>query len=299
MTLIDVPRLPRTADIVLREAFASFDCPSLGGPSERGWSSQADFLRCPYRYQLKHIRHMRPRDMDNKSKNLDIGSYTHAALAVHYAALLPEGYPGQHPNVPSADDLFAAVDARGGSIEALSEARRLFDGYIENYSQDTFVMPVAVEMPVGDVHIHTSRLDLVTWVEDGIHDGLWICDHKTASSHSDFEAWAHDGEILGEMYSWRLSQLDGTFGAPASGVCINVLVKTRVPTFQRLWLTFRPEQIDEYAKHQAHWRTMVDFYNRSGYWPKSMYGCAAKFGRCRFWQHCCALDDSYLEQVLP
>ena len=133
MTLIDVPRLPRTADIVLREAFASFDYPSLGGPSERGWSLQADFLRCPYRYQLKHIRHMRPRDMDNKSKNLDIGSYTHAALAVHYAALLPEGYPGQHPNVPLAGedpdvrpDIYGKIGNSGVSTCCLDDVKKLY-----------------------------------------------------------------------------------------------------------------------------------------------------------------------------
>lgn len=282
-----------SADAVLTEAFASLGCDRWGGASEDGWSRISDLMRCPYRFYLKHDARMAPVNPSPTSKALDIGSYAHAGLAVHYAAMLPEGYPGWQPNVPSVEALFAACEALNAGVEAMTEARQLLDGYIEHYGIEPLV-PVAVEMPCGEVGIHTSRLDLVAHVTEGLHAGLWLFDHKCLTPRSDLEVFHHDGEILGEIFSWRLSDLDSVFGEPLVGACINVLFKDRIPRFERVWLAFTPELIEEFVRHRSHWRTLEDFYRRNGYWPKSLYGCSARFGRCRFWQHCCTQDVGML-----
>jgi hypothetical protein len=296
LVLIAIPPVAPSADDVLAKAFQEFGLPRLGGASESGWSRYADFLRCPYLYNLKHMRRVRIPSVSPASKGLEVGSYTHAALALYYAAQLPEGYPGWNANTPTWDQFKESCTKHGALLEHLFEADRMFAGYVEHYGDEPMT-PVAVEMGAGIEGRHTSRYDLVFHIEDGFHDGLWIGEHKTLAL-GDFEVFRHHGEVLGEAYSWCLSQLSEKFEAPLQGVCVNILVKTKkAPTFHRMWLTFPAELVVEYGKNRMHWNSMMEFYRRNGFWPKSLYGCDAKYGRCAFFDHCATLNDKLLESI--
>jgi hypothetical protein len=298
--LIQVPGGGRSLDAIIAEACKVVGIVPWGGPSVDGWSKQSDMLRCPYRFYLKHIRGVGPCAVTDTGNSLDIGSVCHLLLAARYAALLPDDrYPGWQPVTVDPTVLLRALETAGLPLTVSSEVERLYDGYAEKYGAET-LQPVAVEMPVGIAKRHTSRYDLVAFVEDGIHDGLWVVEHKTMSASSDIDDFRFDGEILGEMLSWELSELTAFFGAPLNGVCINALVKAKsVPRYQRLWLSCNPRDIAAYEANRILWIKQERFYREQNIWPKSLYGCKAGFRHCRFWEHCRTLDDSKLVPLPP
>ena len=297
--LVKLPGIGRSIDSLVTEACASLGIEPWGGPSENGWSKHADFLRCPYRYYLKHVKGMGPLHVGDPGSALDIGSFTHLMLAAHYARMLPdERYPGWRANSPEPLVLLAALKKAGLSLSIAADVERLYEGYAEYYGNET-IQPVAVEMPAGLRGTHTSRFDLVFYVEDGLHDGLWIGEHKTASPAADLDDFRYNGEILGEMLSFQLSGLQDFFGQRLNGVCINALVKSKTPRYQRLWLTFPDQLINDFASTRGEWAQREIDCVRRNKWPRSMFGCVAYFRKCRFWEHCRTQDDALLVSLPP
>jgi hypothetical protein len=310
VTQVVVPVGLKSADQVLDEAFQALGCEKLGGPSGNGWSKIGDLLRCHYRYQLKHIAKMTSTTTARSSKSINIGSFVHAAAAVHYAALLPppfkadDGklycYPGWRAKLPTPTQLFDALLVAGAEMEAFGEAQRLWEGYVEKWGGRDW-QPLAVEMHAGDPALHTSRYDLVVSVEDGIHDGLWIGEHKSASSSTDLDQWTLDGEILGEMWSWRKSNLDDFFGDRLRGICINVFVKKKNvddTCFRRIWLPVNWALIDEFDKNRRYYYTTMRTCQKLNVWSRLYSGCIGRYDRCEFWDHCATLSPSYLTPIV-
>jgi hypothetical protein len=295
--LIQLPGIGRSIDSIILEVCQSLGIERWGGASGDGWSKQSDFLRCPYRYYLKHVRGVGPLEMRNSTDALDVGSCLHLLLATHYARLLPdERYPGFQPNPPSIPEMLEAFKVARLPMQLYVEAERLIDGYLEYWGAES-ISPVAIEMPVGRPGLHTSRYDMVAFVNEGLHEGLWIFEHKTASPKTDLDDFRLDGEVLGELFSWELSAVQDQFGAPVLGVCINALVKSDIPRYQRLWLTFPQTMVNEFANDQARFALWAKDCETRNYWPRSLYGCKAYFRRCRFWEHCRTRDDKQLVQL--
>ena len=293
VTRVQLPAGTKPAETVLTDAFQLLGCERWGGASQNGWSKMSDFLRCPYRYYLKHVVQAGSSLVALSSLAQDIGAYTHAVLAAYYAAMLPDArYPGFRASCPTPDRVIEALVQCGASTTAMVEVVRLWDVYIDHYGYDAWY-PMGVEVPVGDPKIHTSRYDLVVDVRDGLHDGLWIGEHKTLSPRSDIETYRLDGEILGECLSWRLSNLDAVFG-PLEGVCLNVLFKGSTVRYQRIWIPVVWSLIDEFAQSRAFWQSARDTMIANGRFPKNLYGCVARFDRCLFWDHCETLSSGYL-----
>jgi hypothetical protein len=291
--LVQVSGLGRSIDAIILDACASLGIERWGGASADGWSKHSDFLRCAYRYYLKHIRGVAPLVVGAVSSSLDVGSCVHLLLAAHYARLLPDDrYPGWQQNSPEPTALLQALIAAGLPMQIAVEVERLYKGYVEKYGAET-IAPVAVEMQAGTVGEHTSRYDLVFYIEDGLHDGLWIGEHKTMSPKTDPEDFRFDGEVLGEMFSWDLSNLQDFFGQRVNGVCVNTLVKVIPPRYQRYWFTFPQSLINEYGSNCGRWEQQMLLCEQSGVWPKT-YACQGRYRRCRFWEHCRTQDDGQL-----
>jgi hypothetical protein len=298
--IIQLPGLGRSVDAIIRDACASLGIEPWGGASEDGWSKRSDFLRCPYRYYLKHVRGVGPLAVTADTEALDIGACVHLLLAAYYARMLPdERYPGWRMNPPDPQALLQALIAARLPRSIAADVEQLFDGYVEQYANDV-LQPVAVEMPGGLVGTHTSRYDLVFWIEDGMHDGLWIGEHKTASPSSDLDDFRFHGEVLGLMSSNELVNLQDVFGVKLNGVCINALVKPRpkqAPRYQRLWLTFPYALISEYGSDRGCWSGWLQTCQDRNRWPKSLQGCKSYNRRCRFWEHCRTQDAGQLKPV--
>jgi hypothetical protein len=295
---IVVPAGWKTSEEVLVEAFKALGCERWGGPTNNGWSRLSDFLRCPYRYYLKHVKGLTSASMMSDSSTAqEIGSYAHAALAAYYAAMLPDQrYPGWRRGCPPPETIFAALEAAGAEPMALQGAREVWAGYIDHWGADGWT-PMAVEMWAGDLDVHTCRYDLVVSVEDGIHDGIWAVDHKTLSNKADITLYAIDGEILGEAMCWKLFKLDEMFG-PLDGVCVNVLFKGKpakgMKSYYRQWFPFNEALIADFAYHRAFWQAQLEALAAAGEFPKSHYGCVARYDKCLFWDHCSTLSESSL-----
>jgi hypothetical protein len=279
-------------------AFKSFDCEPLGGPSQDGWSKMYDFLRCPYRYYLRHEQNVviRPDALIKAAPALGVGSLVHACLALHYCRLLPEGFPGWRANPPSPLDLLDKVQELGAEMAMVQEARRLYYGYAEHYGvegPDYGFEPVAVEYGAGIVGTHTCRYDMLAWNQGS----LWIYEHKTAHAETQdvLEGWWLDGEIIGEVYGYQLSDLNKLFGGPLTGVIINLLIKTHPPKFRRLEIIFPQKVVDSFARDRQHWAQQREQYRRRGHWPRSLQGCMSRYDMCQFWAHCRDEDASLLQ----
>jgi hypothetical protein len=298
--LVQVIGLGHTVDAIIREACSSLGIEPWGGPSEDGWSKHADFLRCPYRFYLKHVAGMGPLVVGEGPGGdaLDVGSCVHLLLACHYARMLPdERYPGFRPNCPDPETLLKAMIDAHLPLATASEVERLYGGYAEHYASET-IEPMAVEMGVGVVGAHTARYDLVFYIEDGLHDGLWVGEHKTASPSTDLEEFRYDGEVLGEMFAARLQSPIDIFGMPLNGVCINALVKAKgLPRYQRLWITFPQSLINEFGTNRGYWGQQMLACEKRNLWPKNLYGCRSRYRRCRFWEHCRTQDPTRLVKL--
>lgn len=289
---------------VLEDAFKALGCERWGGASSNGWSKIGDFLRCPYRYYLKHERGMLAAGLlvDDSTSAQDTGSFAHVMLAAHYAGMLPDDrYPGFRVNCPTPEQVDAALSAAGAEVEALQKAREVWEGYLDFYGEDGWA-PMAVEMPAGLPEFHTCRYDVIVSVEDGIHDGIWEADHKILSPKSEVENYELDGEILGQMLAWKLSGLASVFG-PLEGVCVNVLYKGKMPKgrapYLRRWFRYDEAAVKDFGRQRLYWQDSVERLRMQKgpivFWPKSHYGCIGHyFDRCGFWDHCASLNDSLL-----
>jgi hypothetical protein len=203
------------------------------------------------------------------------------------------GYPGYRDPCPTPEQVLAAMRQAGAEVEALQLTAALWSGYVDHWGEDG-IQPIAVEMIAGDPEFHTSRYDLVFSVVDGIHDGLWIGEHKTASPPADLELWRLDGEVVGECLSWELSQLSDVFGEPLRGVCINALIKSKVPSYKRLWIPVNWNLVNDFREQRRFWNSTIHLNRKLGMWPKSYYGCKSRYDQCLFWDHCLSLSNACL-----
>ncbi len=279
-------------------AFKFFGCETLGGASADGWSKMSDFQRCRYRYYLKHelgAVAVDPTDQNLKIPSppaLEVGGLYHAAMALHYARRLPEGYPGCQKDLPPPMDFLEKIEELRAEYNNVALARRLYYGYSEFYGPELDLHPVAVELAAGTAGIHTCRYDTLVW-EEGT---LWNLEHKTAAAETVdvMESWWLDGEIIGQYYAWRLSGLDKVFG-PLTGTIINLAFKSSPATYRRLKVIVPPQVIDQYIEDRMAGNVDRERCRRSGRWPRSLQGCLSRYDRCAFWAHCRDADNSLIQ----
>jgi hypothetical protein len=288
------------ANEVISRALKRFGCSPPGGRSGDGWSGIAELQRCAYRYYLNNELQATPVGPGaTMSTALQVGTYLHAFMAAHYIRFLPEGYPGWQKDFPGPMEFIDACANERVDVTAFEEAKRLMYGYLEHYSNEE-IQPVAVEYEAGTPGIHTCRYDAVVW-KDG---GLWDLETKTmapttASRADAFEGWYLDGEIVGQVYAWKLANLQEKFQAPLSGVIINALIKSRVPEYRRMEVVIPEKVVEAYARDRQFWGQQREHYRRSGYWPKSLWGCRGIYDRCGFFAHCRDEDANLIEIRKP
>jgi hypothetical protein len=222
---------------------------------------------------------------------LEIGSMVHVCLAVHYARRLPQGYPGWQAHTPSPLELLDALVEEGVDAACAQEVRRVVYAYLEFYD-DTNIFPVAVEHGAGIPGIHTCRYDMLGWQDNA----LWVYEHKCLAIDKEdtIESWWLDGEILGELYAYRLSNLQATFGAPLAGVQMNLLFKTRPPKFRRIPIVVPENVMNTYIRDRNWWTGFRNNCQQTGCWPRALSGCINKYDRCAYWAHCRDEDSSIL-----
>lgn len=283
MTRLDLGQRPHVwASEAILAAWRRFGCAPLGGPSTDGWSRLGEFQRCPYRYYLRYVLGATLADgVAVESSSLAIGSFVHAALAIRYARLLPKDYPGWRLNLPEPMAFLDACLDAGADQSFVYEAKRLFGAYEVHYEQDT-LQPVAVEFSAGIPGIHTCRYDAIAWR----NESLWIVEHKSTSRDDD-DPWWLDGEIVGEVYAWQLSELREVFKADPAGVIINMIIKSKPPRFRQLEVVMPAKVIRTFAADRAWWTAFRESCQKLNVWPKALNGCRGAYNDfCFYHAHC-------------
>lgn len=301
----------------IREAYESFGVPPLGGASTDGWSKLADYQRCPYRYWLLYEQPPNVSFLTDEKNGvevpaaLELGALFHSMLAMHYSQNAKSMLFSPTESMlfsdtksmlfPTPYALAERVAALGGNLAIVDEAKRLYGAYFGQYGnpQDEGITSLAVELGAGIEGIHTCRYDLLAERKDA---GVWIIEHKTASSETRqvLEGWWLDGEILGEVYAYKLSGLDKVYG-PLVGVCVNITFKTKVPKFRRVEVVVTDDLVEAYARDIAWWKGSRSACKSTGQWPRKLQGCISRYDTCTFFDHCRnadATDSERLQRML-
>lgn len=283
----------------IAEAYASFNVPSLGGASKDGWSKISDFQRCPYRYWALHEKEqLETIRIAPKPAALELGALYHAMLACHYAGSCKplEHTRNVYDAYPTALELVNRVESLGGDKAIVAEATRLYLAYFNHYGNphDEGLTPLAVELGAGIEGVHTCRFDLLAERDKGV----WIIEHKTASRETRdvLESWWLDGEIIGEVYGYKLSGLESVWG-PLVGVCVNIVIKTQTPKFRRVDVVIPDSLLERYAEDRKYWTALRKASACDNQWPRKLQGCIGRYDTCQLWDHCRDAEQTDSERL--
>ncbi len=170
-------------------------------------------------------------------------------------------------------------------------------GYFNRYNNPSTegIQPLAIELGAGVEGIHTCRYDMLA----SINGGTWIVEHKTASRESRdvIESWWNDGEIIGEVYGYKLSGLEKVYG-PLVGVLVNIVIKTKEPKFRRVEVVIPDSLVDRYARDRQYWAVARDTARQTANWPRKLQGCISRYDTCTFWDHCRNADETDSNRLL-
>lgn len=280
-----------------RLMFEQAGLPYLGGPSGlRGWSSISTFQRCPYLWNATYgsaqasIR----REVDPtrpKAPALEVGTLLHLFTAIHYEKMIDAAYP------LTPDDSVRFLRAVNVTPAHLDTAWALYEGYRREYADEhEYLTPLAVEHLAADPRDGIScRWDLVFRLDrprNGQLPGVYVVNTKTASDmgQTTVAQWANDGQILGEIDLYHRLKYDKLWG-PLRGACINLVVKTKVPQYNRVWVD-PPKAVLRSQRHERRvWSAQLDLAVAQNLFPRARAACVTKWrGLCELFHHCAGAD---------
>jgi len=190
------------------------------------YSALNTFRNCPRKYKNRYIDNLRPRE---RAEALSFGSVIHAAIELWYRS------PDTESRLPDVlayiDDAFENRVVDSNLMIQWHLATAMIRGYAVRYATEEFEVVEVEKEFVGEIRNpdtgRQSQTFRIAGKVDGIvrcHDGLYLLEHKTAStvdaSYLD-KLWT-DTQIA--LYCYYLREL----GYPIVGVIYNVLLKSRL-----------------------------------------------------------------------
>ena len=190
------------------------------------YSALNTFRNCPRKYKNRYLDNLRPRE---RAEALSFGSVIHTAIELWYRS------PDTESRLPDVlayiDDAFENRVVDANLMVQWHLATAMIRGYAERYATEEFDVVEVEKEFVGEIRNpdtgRQSQTFRIAGKVDGIvrcHDGLYLLEHKTAStvdaSYLD-KLWT-DTQIA--LYCYYLREL----GYPIVGVIYNVLLKSRL-----------------------------------------------------------------------
>jgi RecB family exonuclease len=190
------------------------------------YSALNTFRNCPRKYKNRYLDNLRPRE---RAEALSFGSVIHTAIELWYRS------PDIESRLPDVlayiDDAFENRMVDANQLVQWHLATAIIRGYAERYATEEFEVVEVEKEFVGEIRNpdtgRQSQTFRIAGKVDGIvrcHDGLYLLEHKTAStvdaSYLD-KLWT-DTQIA--LYCYYLREL----GYPIVGVIYNVLLKSRL-----------------------------------------------------------------------
>lgn len=190
------------------------------------YSALNTFRNCPRKYKNRYLDNLRPRE---RAEALSFGSAIHTAIELWYRS---SDFESRLRDVLAyIDDAFENRVVDSNQMVHWHLATAMIRGYAERYATEEFEVVEIEKEFVGEIRNpdtgRQSQTFRIAGKVDGIvrcHDGLYLLEHKTAStvdaSYLD-KLWT-DTQIA--LYCYYLREL----GYPIVGVIYNVLLKSRL-----------------------------------------------------------------------
>jgi RecB family exonuclease len=190
------------------------------------YSALNTFRNCPRKYKNRYLDNLRPRE---RAEALSFGSVIHTAIELWYRSSNTESR--LRDVLAYIDDAFENRVVDSNQMVPWHLATAMIRGYAERYATEEFEIVEVEKEFVGEIRNpdtgRQSQTFRIAGKVDGIvrcHDGLYLLEHKTAStidaSYLD-KLWT-DTQIA--LYCYYLREL----GYPIVGVIYNVLLKSRL-----------------------------------------------------------------------
>ena len=184
------------------------------------------FRNCPRKYKNRYLDNLRPRE---RAEALSFGSAIHTAIELWYRS--SEAESRLRDVLAYIDDAFENRVVDSSQMVQWHLATAMIRGYAERYATEEFEVVEVEKEFVGEIRNpdtgRQSQTFRIAGKVDGIvrcHDGLYLLEHKTASSvdASYLDKLWTDTQIA--LYCYYLREL----GYPIVGVIYNVLLKSRL-----------------------------------------------------------------------
>ncbi len=190
------------------------------------YSALNTFRNCPRKYKNRYLDNLRPRE---RAEALSFGSVIHTAIELWYRSSNTESR--LRDVLAYVNDAFENRVVDPNLMVQWHLATAMIRGYAERYAIEDFEVVEVEKEFVGEIRNpdtgRQSQTFRIAGKVDGIvrcHDGLYLLEHKTAStvdaSYLD-KLWT-DTQIA--LYCYYLREL----GYPIVGVIYNVLLKSRL-----------------------------------------------------------------------
>ena len=190
------------------------------------YSALNTFRNCPRKYKNRYLDNLRPRE---RPEALTFGSVIHTAIELWYRSQNAE--LRLQDVLAYIDDAFENRVVDSHQMIQWHLATAMIRGYADRYATEEFEVVEVEKEFVGEIRNpdtgRQSQTFRIAGKVDGIvrcHDGLYLLEHKTASSvdanYLD-KLWT-DTQIA--LYCYYLREL----GHPIVGVIYNVLLKSRL-----------------------------------------------------------------------
>jgi|GEM_PF-6534565 len=282
----------------------------LGGPSAWGNSRWKDFLQCPWKYWVKHVRKLgmsvqHPR-YEALGRNLWVGGLYHEARARYYIEHL-KYVDAKGNDVAIAEQsfideectkaMFGIVDAAEKIQPSVSgEARRLLMGWttlhgpgtMRDDRRSTMYVEKLIEV-MADGFPYSTRLDRVRWDDD--LGGPIIQEHKTASWYSEnlLASYRTDPQILGQAYCWDRSPLAEEHGA-LKAIEIDIAVKGKNREYYQHRVPVNMDAVEDWARCMKYEHAQLCGCEANDNWPR-------RRANCFLWARPCELHEVCSECV--
>lgn len=190
------------------------------------YSALNTFRNCPRKYKNRYVDNLRPRE---RVEALSFGSVIHTSIELWYRSQNPA--LRLQECLAYIDDAFENRVADANQMAQWHLATAMMRGYADRYATEDFDIVEVEKEFVGEIRNpdtgRQSQTFRIAGKVDGIvrcHDGLYLLEHKTASTvdanYLD-KLWT-DTQIA--LYCYYLREL----GYPIVGVIYNVLLKSRL-----------------------------------------------------------------------
>ncbi|MDP3767076.1 MAG: hypothetical protein Q8S13_03600 [Dehalococcoidia bacterium] len=224
---------------------------------------------------------------------------------------------GEHSGAPCGD----VVTVKGATatcgctlptrpaMRVIFEAERLFDAYTEFYGRGgEDVTPLAIEWsamhgPTG----YTCRYDAI--VRAGPNDPLFpkdsvfVLERKTSAwmSLKATDGWWLDGQVLGQLMTWKSSGCERMFG-PLAGIVIDIVTKEKTVKPRRIRIAPDLPTVKAHERIIRWMQAQIKTWEAAKYHPQNWASCwnqtESEKGQCGLWNECAGIA-ARVEDVTP